>query len=71
MAGFKEGAPVSIIHKTKGDKHPEFYVKNEELIQKQADGIGCRITIRATPFTKMTLWLQGYENLVCLPGIHK
>ncbi|MEL7500593.1 MAG: hypothetical protein AAFN77_23575 [Planctomycetota bacterium] len=71
MTGFKEGDTVSIIHITKGDTFPVFYVKNQQLIQVQDDGSGCKITFRATPFTKLRLWLQGHENLLALPGVHE
>lgn len=71
MTGFNVGDNVSIIHKTKGDKHPVFYVKNEQLIQKLPNGNGCKIIFRATPITKLRLWLQGNENLLVLPGVHE
>lgn len=68
---FKTGDPVSIIHKTKGTKQPVFYVRNENVVDLVAHPAGCGITFRASAFTKLNLWLQGYDNLIALPGIHK
>lgn len=71
FASLHEGDNVSIIHKTKGDKSPVFYIKNETLIHIEPDGSNCKITFRATPYARLRLWLQGNENLLALPGVHE
>ena len=70
VASFEKGANISIIHKTKGLKHPVFYVKNERIIDLSNHGSTCDFTFRASSLTKVKLWMQGYESLSALPGTH-
>ena len=67
---FSVGFNVSIIHSTKGDKIPVFYVKNEPILDMSNSGSTCEFTFRASNLTKVKLWMQGYENLMALPGTH-